>query len=130
MGTRLGNTEVDLFGSLSGHYIENKLDSLRDYRFQIVVENSIIDTYFTEKIIDCLVTGTVPVYYGTDRIREYFNMNGILQFRTLDQLVDILSSLSEEDYKARQSAIEDNYNRAQEYIVAEDWLYKNTSVFD
>jgi len=128
-GSLLGSTEVDLYGKLADNYVESKLDSVRDYMFQVVVENSILDNYFTEKIIDCFVTGTIPIYYGAANIGEFFDVDGILQFKTLEELFTILGSLSPDMYDESKSAIEKNHALAMQYIVPEDWIYEHTPVF-
>jgi len=74
--------------------IESKLDVLKDYRFSIVIENARIDNWVTEKLTDCFLTGTVPIYYGAPNIGEKFNEDGIIQFDSTDQLNDILNSIS------------------------------------
>lgn len=130
VGLLAGHVDLHCYGTLANNFIEYKLDSVQEYCFQVVVENSIIDTYFTEKIIDCFVTGTIPIYYGTTKITDYFDAQGIIQFATLEELFDILGRLSAADYQQRIDAVHENYRRAQNYIVAEDWLYHNTHVFD
>ena len=52
--------------------MEDKLESLADYRFQIVIENSSYDHYCSEKIMDCVLAGTYPIYYGCPNLGEYF----------------------------------------------------------
>lgn len=52
--------------------MDDKLDSLRDYRFQIVLENSSHEHYFSEKLSDCMLSGTFPIYYGCPNLNEYF----------------------------------------------------------
>lgn len=125
----IGDTEVDLYGELAKNHIHYKLQSLQDYMFQVVMENGILDTYFTEKIIDCFVTGTIPIYYGTKKISDFFDADGIIQFTTLEELFEILGGLTAEEYAKRSKAITRNYETAQKYLLAEDWIYENTDVF-
>lgn len=126
----LNDVRMDLYGSLASNYVEYKLDSVKDYMLQVVVENSVIDTYFTEKIIDCFVTGTIPIYYGTKKIDDFFNSDGIIHFSTLEELFKILGELTQEQYLSRMAGVKDNYQRAQNFVLAEDWLFENTDVFD
>jgi len=130
VGLLVGDVEMQCYGSLANNFVEYKLDSVRDYCFQVVVENSIIDSYFTEKIIDCFVTGTIPIYYGTKRITDFFNAQGIIQFSTLEELFKIIGELSEDDYAKRMDAVRENFELVQQYVVAEDWIYQNTNVFN
>lgn len=110
--------QVDLYGR-GFKDISSKEDGLRDYMFSIAVENAVYDTYFTEKLTDCFATGTIPVFYGCRGVTEYFNEDGII---FLDDDFDV-STLTEELYYSKMDAIEDNFNRAINLPVAEDYLY-------
>ena len=127
--TRLRDTRVDLYGKLANNYLEYKLDCLKDYMFHIAVENCVADTYFTEKIIDCFVTGTIPIYFGTKRILDFFDPDGILWFSSITELFQLLGRLTPAAYFERRQAIANNFAAAQEYIIPEDWIYRNTDVF-
>ena len=52
----------------------DKRAGLADFRFQVVIENSNMSTYFSEKLIDALLMGTVPVYWGPPAVSDFFNM--------------------------------------------------------
>jgi hypothetical protein len=89
--------------------------------FSFAAENDTYDTYFTEKILDCFATGTIPIYMGTQKIVEYFNADGILFF---DGNFD-LNTLTPELYYSKMDAIKDNFERVQQYSVLDDWLFEN-----
>lgn len=105
--------------------IERKIEGLKDYRYPITVENSRINTYFTEKITDCFMTGTVPIYWGCPKITRIFNPDGIIVFNKVQELKDILNSLSEEDYQRRLPAVRDNFDRVQKYVHIEKSMWEN-----
>jgi hypothetical protein len=110
---------IDVFGR--GFFpIENKEDALNDYMFSICVENDTRDTYFTEKILDCFATGTIPVYKGTKNILNHFNPDGIL---FLDDIS--LNDLTKELYVSKINAINDNFERVKSYICPENFIYIN-----
>lgn len=114
--------KVHLFGH-GYNPVEFKFQALSRYMFSIAVENSQVNDMFTEKIIDCFLTGTVPIYWGTSGLLRYFNMDGVLQFNTLDELKDIVHGLKYETYAKMAHAIQDNYERALLYRVAEDRIF-------
>jgi len=122
--------EVDCFGQLPHNYAETMLDCLRDYRFQIVMENNISDTYFTEKLIDCLTTGTIPIYRGTRKVANFFDRVGIFHFDTMEELFAILPELTPGLYEDRLAAVRQNFVAAKEFVLAEDWIYRNTDLFE
>ena len=62
---------IDFFGKGS-HFLPEKMDGLLPYKYSVAIENSSSDNYFTEKINDCFLAYTVPVYYGCRNIDKYF----------------------------------------------------------
>ncbi len=112
--------QVDLYGR-GFKDILCKEDGLRDYMFSISVENAVYDTYFTEKLTDCFATGTIPIFYGSKKVTDYFNKDGII---FLDEDFDI-STLTEDLYYSKMDAIEDNFERCLNLPIAEDYIYSN-----
>lgn len=86
----------------------------RHSMFHVAVENSTYLNYYTDKILDCFATKTLPIYWGCPNIGEFFNQDGIITFKDENELVEILNNLTEEDYYSRLEAIEENYKLVQE----------------
>ena len=84
---------------------------LMKYKFHIAVENSSLPNYMTEKLHDCFLTKTVPIYYGCPNIADHYDMGGVLKFETGEQLVNILRNLSPELYDKMKTSIDENYER-------------------
>lgn len=112
--------QVDLYGT-GFNTIDRKEDGLKDYMFSINIENALYDAYFTEKLTDCFATGTIPIFYGCKSVIDYFNQDGII---FLDDNFDI-SMLTTELYYSKIDAVKDNFERIQNFPVAEDYMYKN-----
>lgn len=109
--------QVDLFGR-GFNEIESKEEGLCDYMFSVVIENGFYKSYFTEKILDCFATGTIPVYLGTPDIGNYFNSDGIIE---LSDEFDV----SEDIYYSKLDAITENLEKVKEIEILEDFIYKN-----
>ena len=107
-----------------GPLIMKLRQGLKDYRFCIAMENDYANNYFTEKLLDCMLSGTIPIYHGCKNIEKYFDINGIITFETVDELVNILNNLTEKDYKSRLSAIQKNYE------IALTWWEDNDRLFN
>lgn len=86
----------------------------RHSMFHVAIENSYYLNYYTDKILDCFATKTLPIYWGCPNIGEFYNKDGIITFQNEDELVDILNNLTKEDYYSRLDAIEENYRLVQE----------------
>lgn len=63
---------------------DSKIPLFETFQFSIVIECSQQHNYFTEKLIDCLLTKTIPVYWGCPNIGEYFDTTGWIFFNDLD----------------------------------------------
>ena len=81
----------------------------RNSMFHLAVENSRNLNYYTDKIVDCFATKTIPIYWGAPNIGDYFNKDGIITFENEEDLIDILNNLTEKDYKNKLEAVEENY---------------------
>jgi hypothetical protein len=68
---------MDFFGR-GTNPIESKWDGLYPYKFSLAIENSSLPDYWTEKISDCFMAYTIPIYYGCTNIHDYFPEGSIL----------------------------------------------------
>lgn len=112
---------VDVFG-VGFNEIRGKIEGLRDYRYSITIENGEMENYFTEKILDCFLTGTVPIYKGCPNIDKYFNIEGIITFDTIDELDTIIKNI--QDYTIDQAVVLENYNKALTFCYNNDRFFK------
>ena len=87
-----------------------------DSQFGVVIENTSHRGYFTEKILDCFLLKTIPIYWGCSNIGDFFNTDGIITFNNVDDLVYIANNLTEDYYKSKKEIIEKNWKLALEYI--------------
>lgn len=106
-------------------FVQNKIEALKDYRYSFVVEQGNHDAMFSEKLIDCFVTGTIPIYWGCEgKIGEYFNIDGIFQFEDIGEIAEILKDCNEESYLRKTKAIEENFEIAKKYVIPEDYIWE------
>jgi hypothetical protein len=119
---KLGH-RMDIYGS-GYNEIANKITGLEEYRYSIVIENSKRDYYFTEKLIDCLITGTIPIYWGCPSIGDFFDIRGFIIFDSITELESILDNLSQEDWNSKLEYIKINYENAKKYLSPENIIYE------
>ena len=100
--------------------VQKKVDCLRDYMFSIVVETTVDSNWFTNGIIDCFLTGTVPVYCGDPNIGDSFNADGILRFSSMDELEEV--KLSRDLYKDMSKAVQENFETAKKFVSTDDLI--------
>lgn len=109
--------QVDLFGR-GFREIPLKEQGLCDYMFSVAIENGQYETYFTEKILDCFATGTIPIYLGAPDIGKHFNQNGIIDLTDNVQISDRI-------YYDKLDAIKENLEIAKSMEILEDFIWLN-----
>ena len=110
---------VDTFGR-DTNPIDKKEEGLCDYMFSIAIENDSYETYFTEKLLDCFATGTVPLYIGAPDIGDHFDSNGIIN---LTNVFDF-NTLTRDLYESKKEGIQNNLEKTKELDILDDWIYK------
>lgn len=92
--TQLNDSQrVDSFGSLfnnAGKTLrgsqQDKVKLLEDYKFNIAFENSYHKGYNTEKIIEPLEAGCIPLYNGGEKVKDYFNPSSFLYYKDFESM--------------------------------------------
>ncbi len=116
------------FGKFDGgSYIQSVDESLDRFRFSIIIENDISDYYFSERLTSCFAAQTIPVYLGARKISQFFNPEGMILLKNADLEVALgaIRQCTKEEYEARLDGVLDNYNRVQEYVNMQDYLYEH-----
>lgn len=130
LGQRMRHKVIRKFGHMidavcGGGYrpIEDKVEGLAPFRYSIVIENCRRNYYFSEKLIDCFMTGTVPIYWGCPSIGLFFDKTGMICFDSISELNRILRAAGKDDYKQRSHAIRSNFETAKKFIYPEHALW-------
>lgn len=83
--------------------VSDKIQTIKNYRFNICYENTQgTPGYVTEKIFDCFMAGTVPIYWGAPNIEAYVPKGCFIDrrdFATLQDLYEFLNRMSKEEYE-------------------------------
>ncbi|MES1981380.1 MAG: glycosyltransferase family 10 [Pseudomonadota bacterium] len=79
---------------------QDKLETISGYKFSVCYENMALPGYVTEKIVDCFVAGTIPLYLGAPDIETIIPAESFIDkrsFDSFDQLDAYMSSMQEHD---------------------------------
>lgn len=108
-----GQPLPDIQGNpLIGKASSDKDKLFLDFQFSLAIENSRQINYFSEKLIDCLITKTIPIYWGCPNISNWFDTRGwiILETTSLAELRQKTKNMP--NYNDYLDSIEYNYQRA------------------
>jgi hypothetical protein len=95
-----------------------------DSMFHICIENVSKPNFFTEKLIDCLLCKSIPVYVGCPNIETYFNTNGFVIVNSFKEAIEKCNELTEDFYNSRKEVIEINRR------IAMNWIDYNKRVIE
>jgi len=90
--------QLDLFGT-GQNLIEDKADAIRPYQYHIAIENSAYPHYWTEKLSDCYLEESFPIYAGCSNIDEYFSEDAFatISLNDFDGAVEVIRSVIKRD---------------------------------
>ena len=103
------NITIDIYGK-GINFIEDKWDGLAPYRYSLAIENSSSPDYWTEKVADCFLSWTVPIYYGCTNLEEYFPSGAFIRIditRPQEALEIIRNVLVSDDWDSRLHALKE-----------------------
>ncbi|MBN2162266.1 MAG: hypothetical protein JXR25_04130 [Pontiellaceae bacterium] len=108
---RHAETRMDVFGKpamKTPNYrgvTDDKAATFSCYRYALCFENTFHPLwtrgYLTEKILDCMATMTVPVYFGCSNIEELVPTDCFIDYRrfsSLEELDGFLQAMTDEEY--------------------------------
>jgi len=94
--TYAGSYKNNIGGNIPYPYNSNEFrETISKYKFIISMENSRNDTYITEKIIHGLLANTIPVYWGSKRVFDYFNPKRFLCLENENMIDDVIGRMKE-----------------------------------
>jgi hypothetical protein len=101
-----------------------------DSQFGVVVENVSHRNFFSEKILDCFLLKTIPIYWGCSNIGDYFDIDGIIPFNNVDDLIYMSNNLTEDFYESKKEIINKNWKLALDYVHYEQNIVNTiTNIF-
>jgi hypothetical protein len=111
-----------------GKDCKEKIVLFKHFQFSIVIENSKQRHYFTEKLMDCLITKTIPIYYGCPNIDEYFDTKGwiLLDAPSVEDLYLKVNHLHADYYVQHLDTVEANYKKC--FLYKDMWGKMNKAL--
>ncbi|MFA6391469.1 MAG: glycosyltransferase family 10 [Patescibacteria group bacterium] len=85
---------IDLFGRGIRPF-DDKWEVLAPYKFTVSIENEWESDWITEKLTDCFLTYTFPLYYGCPNAEEYFHPDSFVRIDidNFDQSIKVIENI-------------------------------------
>jgi hypothetical protein len=100
----------EVFPSYRGA-VNDKLSTLANFNFAFCYENATaIPGYITEKILDCFLAGTIPIYKGAPNVSQWIPADCYINGESFDNIEDLynfLKSFDDSSLRVYRSRIRD-----------------------
>jgi hypothetical protein len=129
-----GVTSSVAFGKCYGEFEKTKkkikgrwkskalIDNYSQCKFVLAMENSDEPGYITEKIYNAFYSGAIPIYWGTNKITEFFNKKAFINvkdFKKINHCIKYVKNMSDEK---RQQMLSEPILRTDNEIIN---MFKN-----
>lgn len=74
------------FRNNQGGCVDNKIEFISRFRYNLALENSIMPGYVTEKLLEPYAAATVPIYWGDSAATRDFNPESFINVNDFDSL--------------------------------------------
>jgi len=106
-----------------GYMVADKLSFLSEYKFTIAFENSAVEGYTTEKLIDPMSVNSIPVYWGNPIVGKDFNISSFISLenssdKEIKRIVEKIAYLDQNDAEYLK-LLEKPWLSSKQYIDAE-----------
>jgi hypothetical protein len=120
---------INIYGGWNNDlsHISERKESLIDYKFNLIVENEYYNNWITEKFYDCVLTDTIPIYFGCKNIKElypedgYILINDINNVKEIDELLTHIHNNVDEIYNSKIENLKQIKNK---YFIENNLLKK------
>lgn len=122
-GNGWGNSGYTSYGGICG----DKKDVYQKFKFALSLENVSKEDYLTEKLIDCLTAGIVPIYKGATNVTEYIPKECFIdfdKFSSIEELYLYIKNMPDSDYMCYIDRIKNFVLNTKEIrsFSAEEWI--------
>lgn len=83
-----------------GGRVPDKMAFIRNYKFNLALENSMVEGYTTEKIVEPMAASTIPIYWGNKSVTKEFNPEAFINaanYDTMDHAIDAIARIDNDD---------------------------------
>jgi hypothetical protein len=97
-----------------------KIEYQRGFRFTIAFESLQRDGYTSEKLVDALTAGTIPIYWGNPKVADDIDTSSFIDAEDFDSLDELAEYVL---------AVDDDDSLAQPYLESRDFLARPTEAW-
>lgn len=113
---------IDFYGAGFAPVLD-KMDAILPYKYHLVMENSVVDDYWSEKLGDSFLGFSLPIYHGCPNLDKYFSDDSFISINidNFEEAIQIIEGLVKNDVFA---------DRFDKIIESRDLILNNYNIFE
>lgn len=80
-----------------GYLVDDKIEWLKGYKFCMCFENASYDGYTTEKLVQGMMGGCIPIYWGSPSVSKEFNTESFINWHDYNDDQKVIDKIIELD---------------------------------
>jgi hypothetical protein len=124
---RIGN--VSIFGRYNGRYVQDKVATASDYKFNLCFENDLYPGYVTEKVLEAWLSESIPLYWGDDA-DGVLNPDAVVNLRdfsNLETFVEYVENLEQSPEKMAKMIGQPLFSKNCDYSKLQSFILRSVS---
>ena len=103
LGKSCNNCNIDFKRykhDIEATWLDEAVEIYSQYKFVIAMENKMEPWYITEKIINPIIAGSIPIYWGSPEVFQYINKKRVIyinDFKSEDELLEYIKKVDESE---------------------------------
>jgi hypothetical protein len=111
-------------------YNDLAVEKYKPYKFVIAFENTNVEGYITEKLINPMFASAIPIYFGTNKVKDHFNPKSFIyvnDFKDYDECIEYIIKIDNDndlyDQYMREPYLMEN--KLNEYLIDDNVIINN-----
>lgn len=123
-----GYKQVDSGGKVRnniGYRVDDKMEFLRGYKFNIAFENSQYPGYTTEKLMHALAANTIPIYWGNPLAARDFNPGTFINchdYKSFAEVIEVVKKIDGNENLYKKYLEQPFFPNGKEFVSEEQIL--------
>jgi hypothetical protein len=102
-------------------YLDDAVDRYRDYRFVLALESEAHHGYVTEKLVNAMLAGAIPIYWGAPDVGEHFDDRSFVDIDLFDNVAECVAYIArldsdEEAYRSMRRRAWLRHDKLNDYL--------------
>lgn len=122
--------DVAIFGRYNGRYVQDKVGTANNFKFNLCFENDLYPGYVTEKVLEAWLSESIPLYWGDDA-GGVLNPDAVVNLRdfsSMETFLDYVETLHRSPEKMAKMIGQPLFSKNCDYSKLQSFILRSVSL--